>query len=539
MTASDSSTSGASSDLELAELGLLPPVARAFLAGRDRDLLAPLEFLAPGELPAPAPRSVDRGALAAGLAEANAAYGHPRAAAAAAQLADPATAVVVTGQQPGLFGGPLYALAKAAAAARWAAALEAAGRPAVAVFWMATEDHDFRESSWSAFQVDGGLRRFELGADEQELTPLGMRSFGPAVADVLASVKEGNASPRFGEWCDTLAGWYQPTARFGEAFARLFVHLLGPRCPLLLDAMLPAVKQAERPWLAAFVARRGEVESILATAAAAVTGRGHPLQVAPQPGASPLFFLSGPERRRIVWTGDATWALRGREEERGVAELEQAIAENPGAIMPGVLARPLVQDAILGTTLQVMGPAEMSYLPQLAPLYGALGVAAPATALRPQILVLPANQRRRLEQTGRGLADFVGPDFDLDRAAAGARSEERLAPARRRLEALLADLEAAAAPAAADLGRPLEKTADQMRRALEQFEARLTAALGRADELRRGRLAGLRQWVRPDGRLQERVLSSSDLPGRYGPAAVDAIFEQLELDGSRLQVIEL
>lgn len=543
MTVSDSSSSDASPELDLIELGLLAPIPRALLEGRDRDLLAPLDFLSPGTLPANGPPGVERGepalGLATGLADANAAYGHPRASELAAKLADPATAVIVTGQQPGLFGGPLYALSKAVAAVRWAEALEAAGRAAVAVFWMATEDHDFRESSWSSFHTNEELARFDLGADAQELMPIGMRSFGPPVDEVLDRLRERIPSPRFAEWCDTLALWYRPSARFGEAFARLFVHLMGARSPLLLDSMLPAVKQAQKPWLSAFVERRGEVESVLAAASAAVADRGYPLQVTPQPGASPLFFLHGGERRRILWSGDAGWTLRGSDEQRPVEALREAVAENPSVVMPGVLARPLIQDAILGTTLQVMGPGEMSYLPQLAPLYRAFEVAAPATALRPQMLVLPANQRRRLEQTGLALADLVRPDFDLDRLAAGARSDERLEPARRGLETVLADLESAAAPVAADLGRALEKTGDQMRRGLEQFEARLTAALGRADEVRRGRIERLAQWVRPGGGLQERVLSTADLPGRYGAEIVDAMFDQLELDGRRLQVIEL
>ncbi len=77
-----------------------------------------------------------------------------------------------------------------------------------------------------------------------------------------------------------------------------------------------------------------------------------------------------------------------------------------------------------------------------------------------------------------------------------------------------------------------------MRRGLEQFEARLTGALGRADEVRRGRVEGLAQWVRPAGGLQERVLSAGDLPGRYGAQIVDAMFDLLKLDGGHLQVIE-
>jgi bacillithiol biosynthesis cysteine-adding enzyme BshC len=521
-------------------LGLLPPLAAAFLAGRDRDLLAPLEFLVPGALPLARASAVDRAPLAAGLAEANSSYGHPAAELLAAKLARPETAVVVTGQQPGLFGGPLYTLTKAVAAARWAEALEAAGRPAVAVFWIATEDHDFRESSWASFNTAEGVRRFDLGADPHPLMPLGMRSLGPTVATILGQLRDAVPGDRFAAWCDTLARWYRPTARFGEAFARLLAHLLGERCPLLLDSMLPAVKTAERPWLARTVERRAAVDEALTAASATLAESGYPLQVTPQPGASPLFFLHGGERRRIVWEGEDAWSLRGLDATpRPVAELLAAVADNPSVVMPGVLVRPVIQDAILGSTLQVMGPGEMSYLPQLAPLYDILEVPPPATALRPQALLWPEHQDKKLERAEVTLETLVAEDFDLDRATLGAASKGLLAPARAHLTELLGALEGAAAPVAQEVEQALVKTGDQMRRALEQFDGRLTAALGRADEVRRNRLAGLSQWVRPEGELQERALATADLPGRYGGDVVDALFEQLELDGGRLHVVRI
>lgn len=540
-TVNASSSSDASLSFDLAALGLLPPLAEAFVGGRDCDLLAPLQFLAAGELPRPQSMPIDRRVLAAGLAEANRSYGHTQAEALAAKLADPATAVVVTGQQPGLFGGPLYTLNKAIAAARWAETLEASGRPAVAVFWMATEDHDYRESSWAAFNTADGLRRFDLGEDPQPLAPVGMRSLGPPVETVLAELRAAVPGERFATWCDTLERWYRPDARFGEAFARLLAHLLGARCPLLLDAMLPAVKQAQRPWLRKAVEQRAEVATALTAASAAVAERGYPLQVTPQPGTSPLFFLHGGERRRIVWEGDDGWSLRGGSADapRTVTELLAAIDDNPSVIMPGVLIRPVIQDAILGSTLQIMGPGEMSYLPQLAKLYEVLDASAPATTLRPQALVWPDHIAAKLKRVDVDLEVLVRDDFDLDQATLGDAAHGLLEPASSSLDRVLVELERAAQPVASEMSKALAKTGDQMRRGLEQFEGRLTAALGRADEVRRNRIAGSSRWVRPEGKLQERVLSSSDLPGRYGPDLVAALFEQLALDGGRLHVVRL
>jgi hypothetical protein len=194
VTASDSSSSAIGRTdrpgLDLLEAGLLPPLPAAVVAGRDLDLLEPLRLVGPGELPETDSSVVDRQELASGLATANAAYGHPETAELTRRLADPATRVVVTGQQPGLLGGPLYTLSKAVAATLWAERLEEAGTPAVPVFWVATEDHDFREVSRAVFLAAGGPRMFALGEDPEPLLPVGMRSLGSEVNGVLGDLGE-------------------------------------------------------------------------------------------------------------------------------------------------------------------------------------------------------------------------------------------------------------------------------------------------------------------------------------------------------------
>src|SRR5580693_7999365 len=62
-----------------------------------------------------------------------------------AVLAQPGTVVIVTGQQVGLFSGPAYTVYKALTAVKAARELAELGVPAVPVFWLATEDHDFAE----------------------------------------------------------------------------------------------------------------------------------------------------------------------------------------------------------------------------------------------------------------------------------------------------------------------------------------------------------------------------------------------------------
>jgi len=536
--------------------GLLPPLPDAFLAGRDRDLLAPLTLAEPGvlpDLPDPAGRTVppadkavpppDRRELAAALAVANRAYGNPRADELAARLADPATRVVVAGQQPGLFGGPLYTFSKMLAVSRWAADLSAAGQPAVAVFWVATEDHDWNEVARATVPARGGPLEVDLGEDPEPLTPVGMRTLGPGVADALAAVREAMHGERYDEWLDHVAGWYRPDARFGEAFCRLMADLLGEHTPLLMDSMLPAVKAAERPWLRRLVERREAVEAAYAGADGTIAGRGYELQVHPQRGVSPLFLYAGGERRRVAWVtgedGDPDrFELRGAGgTPRPLAALLETIDENPVAVSPGVLARPVIQDAILGTSLQVLGPGELSYMPQVAPLYAVLEVAAPFVALRPQVLVLESHQVDKLADTGLALAELLAPADELERVLAAGDDGELTGEARRRIAAALADLEAPALALDPNLERPLAKTQDLVERALDTFDGKVRSAAARRDEVRLQRVEKLREAVLPHGKLQERVVCSAHYRGKYVERFTAGYWQQMQLDGSVLQVV--
>ena len=572
MTANASSSSvGSLPDalqVDLVAAGLLPPLPRAFLGGRDLDLLAPLRFLSPGQLPSiaasPAAGARPAGAaggqlraeLAAAVLASNRSYGHLGADGACKRLADPATRVVVAGQQPGLFGGPLMTFAKLVAAARWAAALEAAGEPAVAVFWVATEDHDYAEVASATVLAADGPRSFDLGPDTQSLLPVGMRALSPAVTEVLRAIAEAVPGERYAEWLRTLARWYQPEARFGEAFCRVMAHMLGSRCPLLLDAMHPALKQAEKPWLARLIERRGQLAAALAHQDAAVQARGYELRVNPQPGASPLFLLRHGQRRRIEWRGDEGFALRGTDgadrtdgpgggagrpqrqaDAGGVGELLRILDENPSVVSPGVLARPAIADAVLGTTLQVLGPGELSYMPQAAAVYGVLEIAAPYVALRPQTLVLDPGKAQHLEGAGLTLADLLGDRSRLDHKLAERAGGDFVAPVRGRIAAALDDLRAPALAADPNLERPLAKTREQVLRAVDLFAEKAMPSLARRDELQSRRVEALLQLCLPGGKPQERVLCAAHFQGKYGDRLAASFWEQLELDPTRMAVI--
>ncbi|MEE8523790.1 MAG: bacillithiol biosynthesis cysteine-adding enzyme BshC [Thermoanaerobaculia bacterium] len=544
MTANDSSSSATDpprpAELELDLAGRLPPLPAAFLDGRDLDLLSPLRFAGPGEMPVGDPPRIDRSELAAALHTANAAYGHPEAANLAERLADPATRVVVTGQQPGLYGGPLLTLTKMAAAVRWAEELTAAGKPTVAVFWVATEDHDWAEAAQATLATKSGPRKFDLGDDPAPLMPLGMRTMGSALtaatAEMLDALGGEDAAPSVVD-----AGrWYRPDARIGEAFCRFMVSLLGARAPLMLDSMLSEMKRLQRPWLLRLVDRRREVEEALARADRELEARGYPLQVTPQPGMSPLFLLHRQQRRRIEWLDGDRYALRGLDGSAApISRLRETIEENPAVVSPGALARAALQDALLGTTLQVMGPSELSYLAQASAVYEVLEVEAPWTSLRPQAMVIEERQVRYLDELGVTLDELVSSAGDLDALLTAKLGEDFVGPVKQQIDEVIGGLRGPIMELDPTLEKPWRRTREQIGRAFDQLASKAAAAVSRRHDVWRRRLEQVSHACVPDGAFQERVLAVIYFVHRFGPGFADDLCSRLRLDPRRLQAFAM
>ncbi len=527
---------------DLCACGLLGELPRRFLEGHDLDLLEPLRFALPGHedsLNAPAGAAIDRAAVAAALRQRNERYGHAGAARLTEALADPETLVVITGQQCGLGAGPLFTLTKAAACTLWAEELTRRGRPAVPLFWMASEDHDFAEVA-RAYFPPAGSRALTLGEDPAPLRPVGDRPLGSAAEGLLNRVVEAAPSADYRRRIEDCRQHLRPDRCFAESFARLMIRFLGDRCPLLVDSQLPALKSASVPVLSRLIERRDAVDHALKEAAAELERRNIRLPVRSRSGEAPLFLIDDGERRRVVWGANGGYRLRGGGSGT-LEELADTLNREPEALSPGVLARPAVQDAVFGTALMILGPGELAYMTQARAIYEALEVPAPAITLRPQVLLLGARERRwleRLEAEGIDLANVLSRPDDLDRRLAARQELGFLTAARAKVDAAMDDLSAGHDAIDPSLAGPWNKTGANLRRALDRFERRVVAAAARRDDVLRGRIERLREHCLPNGHLQEREFTSLHCLASYGSELVRRL-SSIDLDPRRLQPLAM
>lgn len=481
----------------------------------------------------------DRAAVHAALVRQLTNRGAAREAHAAAdELAAPTTVAVVTGQQAGLFGGPLYTLLKAVTAIQVARDVRRQfGVAAVPVFWVEIEDHDWAEvRSARVLDKDGATSRLTAtdppGAGS---LPVGKLTFDDSIAALVDKLGEVLAPTEFtNELLTSLRQRYRPGARVGTAFAGWIEDLLGRHGLVVFEADDPALK----PLVADIFARELQdcpTARLARESAANMTALGHTPQVEPAEDAVALFYLDDEGRRAIRRRGDG-YAIG--DTARAAADLQREAREHPERFSPNVLLRPLVQDRLFSTVCYVAGPAELAYQAQIGPLYREFGVEPPLLLSRSSATLLDAGAARFFDKSGLPLESLQPQDDGtLNRLL-----EQQLAPGVERtiadtnewLSGRIGTLKDAVVPIDPTLAGAVDTTVDKLRETIKTLHNKVIQAAKRKDETLRRQFVRTRALVFPDGDPQERALAVAFFINRYGLALPDRLVETLPFASDKL-----
>ncbi len=291
-----------------------------------------------------------------------------------AKLRDGAAAVV-TGQQVGLFGGPLLTFLKAATAVRKAQdATRISGREHVPVFWLASEDHDVVEADQVHLPGKYGVVTLRAGVGVAGVAaPAGALPVGDAMEAALAQAEELLGFAPACEWLRaayTDAPGYKATMASG--FGRLLSRVFAAQGLIVMDASSREFHALGAQVLRAGIERVAELEEALVERSAELEAAGFHAQVKVAADMSLLFLLEPTsagvtERRALRRTRDGGWRAGARG--YSSAELLKILEAEPERLSPNALLRPVFQDAILPTTAYVGGPAEIAYFAQSAAVF--------------------------------------------------------------------------------------------------------------------------------------------------------------------------
>ena len=414
--------------------------------------------------------------------------------------------VVTTGQQPGLFGGPVYTLSKALSALALADSLqEATGIPVAPVFWAATDDTDFKEASSTAIAVPGGAQLLRIDHSE----PLGLPMASMLLGDVsseLAALERSAGSTIDRTPLDLLEKFYTSDATIGSSYVAFLRALFAPLGIAVIDASHSATRAAAKPVISAALKKADQIATAVSARNRELEAAGFTPQVQDVPGLSLVVSAASGGRKRIP--------------------IKAAAKREPSDDLgPNVLLRPVVERAILPTATYIGGPAEIAYFAKSAPIADVLEVARPAIVPRWSATIIEPHVEAILEKLYLLPEDLRDPheaEARVARSRLPKRVVDELSAARTVLDEAIAALSNAIAEEKAPVAPAVTGgLRANLTRRFDRFERRLIAAAKKENADVMQQIGTARGSLYPLGKPQERSLNFVPLLTRYGPILRD------------------
>jgi bacillithiol biosynthesis cysteine-adding enzyme BshC len=442
--------------------------------------------------------------------------------------------VVITGQQVGLFGGPLFTAFKAASALARARQATAAGQPHVAVFWLASEDHDFDEIRSVTFPTRRELRTLTYPDAPEAAVPVGAVELGEAIGPLLDQAAEilGESDA-----LEALRQAYRPGRTFAQAFADFYARAFAARGLLVFDASSRAVHGLGAPVLRAAMERADELHAALLERNEALLAAGYHAQVAVGEQSSLLFLIDAETGARTALKRtppsaaepDGLWHAGAKK--YSTAELLGILEAEPERISPAALLRPVFQDFLFSTSLTIGGPAEIAYFTQSGVLYERiLGRMTPvqprfsATIVEPDIAELLRKHELGFERVVNETEDSLTQL--LAARAMPVEGKRKLAAAGNAVDGELDELVAWMQAVDQGLGQSAETAAgkiryqmNRLRQMAANFQSQKEASLARHAQ-------AIVRALYPERSLQERVHGAAWYFARHGFELTEMLVEQ-------------
>jgi bacillithiol biosynthesis cysteine-adding enzyme BshC len=454
------------------------------------------------------------------------------------KLKHPDSRAVVTGQQAGLLLGPSYTLSKAVTAINLAKNLSTPEKPVVAIFWVASQDHDTAEIN-HAYLLDlaTALHRLEIPLPQR--VAAGRIAFENVYLQAIKTelLKLSAHEPFRREVIALLEQTAAKASTFADWFAALLYALLGQQGLLVFNPLEPAGAALFRPVLKAELFEPIASVKAINEAGERLQQLGLKPQLGRAEGATNLFLEAteaGRQRRLLRYQNKIffTDAEHHYRPEDLLARLEQ----DPASVSPAAGLRPITQDAILPTAITVVGPGELGYFAQLKGVYEHHGVAMPLIWPRATATVLEPPVTRIMKKFALGYDDLAG-QFAKIRGQKLLELQEHghgFAQALQELEASMATLVSQVHQIDPTLEGSIARSEGYIRRAIERLKTKSIAAIERQDTIYTRQFDRLEKQLFPLGQAQERLLSPFSFFLKFGISAVLDAFLALPPTGDHL-----
>ncbi|HAV23831.1 MAG: bacillithiol biosynthesis cysteine-adding enzyme BshC [Ignavibacteria bacterium GWA2_55_11] len=457
------------------------------------------------------------------------------------------TVAIVTGQQVGMFTGPMYTLYKTLTAIRLAEQLgkRHPDHTFVPVFWIEGEDHDVEEvTSVKLFTATNDLATYtypvEGHSQGKNLGAVGVIPFTDAIVAFVDQIRKGVTQTEFTDGVINLFSTaYQPGMTFTRAFVHLLNDLLGDTGLIYIDPNDAGLKKLLAPVFRTDLYETPRLCQLVVDTSVQLEQQYH-AQVKPRPVNSFLFHNGG---RFPIEPHAQGFALKGTRQHYSKEELLALLDAHPEYFSPNVVLRPLCQDTLLPTAAYVAGPAEVAYFAQIIPLYKEFGIPVPVIYPRASATILEEKVEKVLTRFALQPQElFGGIDFIKTRVAGQVsdfKAEELFGATIGSVEESLNSLRSGLQKIDPTLLGALDNTLDKMRSHILVLKQKTAAAQQRQHEVFMRQIDKASLFVVPEGSFQERKINVLYYLNKYGPEFVRWLDGELKIDAFKHQLIRL
>lgn len=449
-------------------------------------------------------------------------------------ISQPETYAVITGQQPGLFSGPLYTVYKAISAIVICEKLSDQKYSFVPIFWNASEDHDLSEVDHiNMFKENEPFEiRYDSVSRDMAFSHMGLDR--GKLKKMLTTVKDVTPNSEFKALLmKDITEITENSSTMGDFFSRFMIHLLGEFGLAMIEPHY--LRDLMAPVFDRLIKRPTECTKILNEAGQKLRKLGYPPKIHKKLNICNFFLLDEEGKRlRVTYNGN----FRVANETFSQSELLHMLYDNPSRFSANAVTRPITQDFLFPTFAYVAGPNEIAYQAQIKGLYDFFSLEMPVMFPRFGATIIEKKVSKILRKYDVEIHELMNPEKLLKKLAR-AKIDEVLSSFKSDVLRSMAEVTRQAESIDESLIGPCSLAKGRILKTIEVMEDKIASKLKAHDLVIRRQITKVHNNLFPYGQLQERQINVLEYLIKFGKGFLRTVYENfLEADYGEHKVIE-